>query len=197
MSRLPSVAPAKSAGAHLTHLGRDVIIPAPIVPLLDPSPRTTSLRRAIKPSSCSPAELAFFLLVLEVLHFTPAGTAIVDSVAPDQVLALPRVDPLTDFPFAIEIGEGDVEAMDVGGNDCQKKHDAIEDEVLVGTCDHHDGERGEKDVEDGNDKAFEEWDPHFDGVRVERFGLMRLISGGEYLRAFASAMTLTGCCLRP
>lgn len=44
------------------------------------------------------------------------------------------VDALADFPFAVEIGEGDVEAVDVGGDDGEDEEDAIDEGVHVATC---------------------------------------------------------------
>lgn len=76
------------------------------------------------------------------------------------MLRLARVYALADFPLAVEICQGDVEAVDVGGDDGQDEHHAVEYEVLVRPCDHDDCERWEDDVEDGYHHPLEEWDPH-------------------------------------
>ena len=100
------------------------------------------------------------LLSPQPFDIASACTTIIDFVAPDQMLGIARINALSYSPLAVEIGERDIKSVDVRGYDGEKKHDAVEDEVLVWAGDHHYGEGRKEDIADGYDEAFEEWDPH-------------------------------------
>ena len=57
--------------------------------------------------------------------------------------------------FAVEVCEGDVEAVDVRWDDGQEEEDAVEDDVFVETGEQEDGEGWEEDVEEADYQTFD------------------------------------------
>ena len=73
-----------------------------------------------------------------------------------------RIHASPHFAFAVEVGERDIEAVDVRGNYGQEEHNAIKDEIFIGAGKEHHGQRWEEYVAKGDDEAFEEGNPHLD-----------------------------------
>ncbi|KAK7897554.1 hypothetical protein LTR67_004181 [Exophiala xenobiotica] len=91
-----------------------------------------------------------------------ARSSIVDTFAPDEVFWWARIHASANFTFAVEVGERDVEAVDVGGDYGQEEHNAIEDEIFIGAGKEHHGQRWEEYIAKGDDEAFEQRDPHLE-----------------------------------
>lgn len=53
----------------------------------------------------------------------------------------------------MEVHAGDVEAVDVRGDDGEEEEGAVEQAVVFGAREEHDGEWGEEDVEGGDEDA--------------------------------------------
>ena len=91
------------------------------------------------------------LLIKQLLHLTSTGTTIVDLLAPDQSFWRAWVDAFPDFSFPVEVGEGDVEAMHMRWDDCQKEEDTIEYDILVETREHHNRKGRKEYIKDADD----------------------------------------------
>ena len=82
---------------------------------------------------------------------TSTGTAIVDPLAPDQPSWRTGINTFPDFSFSVEIGEGDVESVEMRWYDRQEKEDTVEDDIFVQASEHPDREGWEDDIEDADD----------------------------------------------
>ena len=98
------------------------------------------------------------LLIQHLLHLPSTSTSIVDFLAVDHRSWLARVDTLPYFAFPVEVGEGDVEAMNMGRDYCQEEEDAVEDNILIEACQEQNGGGWEDDVKDADEQAFEHRD---------------------------------------
>ena len=65
------------------------------------------------------------------------------------------VDPIADLALAGEVGEGDVEGVDVGRDDGAEEEDAGEEEVFTRTAEEADPHWREDDVDEHYHKSFE------------------------------------------
>jgi len=157
-----SVAPSAPARIHPTQLWTNSVLFVPIVPIFDLSLTVTPVALTDDPATDPPAQAAVFFHAFQPLDFFPARSSIVDTFTPDKVFWLSRIHASSHFTFAVEVGERDVEAVDVGGDYGQEEHDAIEDEIFIGAGKEHHGQRWEEYVAKGDDEAFEEGNPHLD-----------------------------------
>jgi hypothetical protein len=147
----PPAPATHSVRVPLTQSRTPSIFFVPIIPVLHSSPRAAPRTRSIhlhlfpRPS----AHLPFVLLSLQPRNLLPTRPAVVHPITPNQVLRFARVHTLAHFSFAIEVRHANVKAVDVGRDDGQDEHDAVEDEVLICAGDEHHGHRWEEDVAEG------------------------------------------------
>lgn len=153
--RSPAIDPPASPCTYPTQLRTQGVFFIPIVPVLNSSPTPTPIALARDLATDPPAQAAVFFLSSQPFHLLPTCTAVVHTLAPDKRPGFARVDAVADLAFPIEVGQRDVEAVDVGWYHGQEEHDTVEDEVFVGPSDEEDGQRRKEDVEGGDDQTFE------------------------------------------
>ncbi|KAK5449323.1 HOG (high osmolarity glycerol) pathway protein [Exophiala xenobiotica] len=131
-------------------------------PLPGKSEENVSVTAVQAPSQEDEDDTTVFFYAFQPLDFLPARSSIVDTFAPNKVFWWARIHASANFTFAVEVGERDVEAVDVGGDYGQEEHNAIEDEIFIGAGKEHHSQRWEEYVAKGDDKAFEQRDPHLE-----------------------------------
>ena len=133
------------------------------VPATSPCALPTISRAGLAQQSASTVLhlLLYQHLFSQLCDLPSTCSSILHSFAIDHGPAVAGVFPLADFPFAVEICAGDVEGVDMRGDDGAEEEHAVYEEVGVHAAEEGDAEGWEEDIDYGDGATFED---HGDGV---------------------------------